>query len=345
MKRNHTAPLLAALLLLLSCTGRDRIPVTEYLDYSGTESELSGGVRMIPISTPQGEFSVWTKRIGNNPDIKVLLLHGGPGASHKYLEAFDSFFPKAGIEYYHYDQLGSHFSDQPGDTSLWNTGRFVEEVEQVRRALDLDENNFYLYGHSWGGILAIEYALKYQENLKGLIISNMMASVPEYNRYAEEVLAPQMDPDILAEIQEFEAQGEYENPRYMQLLMENYYTEHILRLPLEEWPMPVNRGFEQINPEIYIKMQGPSEFGIIESATLHNWDRTGELSSIEVPTLVIGAEYDTMDPEHMEWMAGEFPYGRYLYCPNGSHLAMYDDQQTYFGGLVDFVKEVDAQTR
>lgn len=89
-------------------------------------------------------------------------------------------------------------------------------------------------------------------------------------------------------------------------------------------------------------MQRPSEFGIIESATLSDWDRTDEIYSIDVPTLVIGAKYDTMDPEHMEWMANEFPNGHYLYCPNGSHLAMYDDQQTHFNGLTKFIKDVNA---
>ena len=133
-----------------------------YLDYSGRADRLSGGARRIPVDTPSGRFSVWTKRVGNNPDLKVLLLHGGPGATHEYLEACDSFLPAAGVEYYYYDQLGSGFSDQPDDPSLWELDRFVDEVEQVRRALGLDRENFVLYGQSWGGLLALEYALAYQ---------------------------------------------------------------------------------------------------------------------------------------------------------------------------------------
>ena len=114
---------------------------------------------MLPVATPAGTFKVWTKRIGNNPMLRLLLLHGGPGATHEYLEAFDSYLPAAGIEYYHYDQLGSAFSDQPDDASLWKLDRFVDEVEQVRQALGLERDSFVLYGHSWGGILATEYAL------------------------------------------------------------------------------------------------------------------------------------------------------------------------------------------
>lgn len=147
---------------------RDEAAPGTYLDYSSRADALSGGARLIPIETPAGTFNVWTKRIGNHPTMKVLLLHGGPGATHEYLEAFDSYFPAAGIEYYYYDQLGSHFSDQPDDRSLWEVGRFVEEVEQVRQALGLGPDNFYLYGQSWGGILAIEHALKYQDHLKGV---------------------------------------------------------------------------------------------------------------------------------------------------------------------------------
>ena len=312
----------------------------DYLDYSGREDVLSGGARMIPIETPQGTFEVWTKRIGNRPSMKVLLLHGGPGMTHDYLEAFDSHLPAAGIEYYHYDQLGSGFSDQPGDPSLWSVDRYVSEVEQVRRALGLDRENFYLYGNSWGGLLAIEYALAHGEHLKGLIVSNMMASIPAYNAYADSVLKPAMDSAALAEIERLEAEGAYDDPRYMELLVEHHYEDHVLRMPADEWPEPVNRSFDRMNPELYVTMQGPSELGA--GGRLADWDRTGDLSEIETPTLIIGAEYDTMDPEHMRWMANQVQNGRYLHCAEGSHLAMYDDPQTYFDGLVRFVKDVDA---
>jgi proline iminopeptidase len=316
-----------------------RVPAA-YLDYSGRDDMLSGGVKLIPIATPKGTFRVWTKRIGNHPTMKVLLLHGGPGATHEYLEAFDSYFPAAGIEYYYYDQLGSDYSDQPDEPALWEVARFVEEVEQVRIALGLDRENFYLYGQSWGGLLAIEYALKYQERLKGLIISNMMASIPQYNAYAHAVLMPGMDPVALAEIQRYEAAGDYENSRYMALLIEHHYVHHVLRMPAEVWPDPVNRAFKHINAAIYVPLQGPSELGA--SGKLVDWDRTADLARIVVPTLVVGAQYDTMDPKHMKWMADAVGHGRYLYCPNGSHMALYDDQAVYFRGLIQFIQDVDA---
>jgi proline iminopeptidase len=277
--------------------------------------------------------------------MKILLLHGGPGATHELYECFDGYLPQEGIEYIYYDQLGSYYSDQPSDTSLWTTERFVEEVEQVRQALGLDSSNFYLLGQSWGGILAIEYALKYQDNLKGLVISNMVSNIPEYNAYAQNVLGPQMPPEVLKEVKTIEANEDWDNPRYGELLFEHYYTSHILRRPQEEWPESVTRCFEHLNPEVYVHMQGYSEFGITGDATLKAWDRTEDLAKIEVPTLVIGAEHDTMDPEHMEMMSKKVQNGRYLHCPKGSHLAQYDDQKTYFSGLVDFVREVDGASR
>lgn len=313
-----------------------------YLDYSGMDDQFTGGIKMIPITTPEGTFNVFTKRVGNNPKMKVLLLHGGPGGTHEFFECFDGYFPNEGIQYYYYDQLGSYYSDQPDDKSLWTIDRFVDELEQVRKSLGLDQDNFYLFGQSWGGILAMEYALKYQENLKGLIISNMMSSVPEYNKYAEDVIGPQMDPKVLAEILELEAKGDFENPRYMELLLPNHYTKHLLRMPLEDWPNSVNRAMEHMNPNVYVYMQGPSEFGISGDATLKDWDVKSQLSKIRIPTLVIGSKYDTMDPEHMKWMSEEVQNGRFLYCPEGSHLTQYDDQKTFFTGLIKFIKDVDT---
>lgn len=298
----------------------------------------TGGVRMIPIQTPKGNFKVWTKRFGNNPQLKVLLLNGGPGATHEYFECFENFLPAASVEFIYYDQLGCGNSDNPNDTSFWDLNRYVSEVEQVRTALGLNKDNFVLLGHSWGGILAMEYALAHQGNLKGLVISNMMSSCPDYGKYAQDVLAKQMDPKVLDTIRQLEANKDFGNPKYMELLMPNFYTKHILRLPLDEWPEPVNRSFGKMNQSLYVTMQGPSEFGI--AGKLVNWDRKADLPKITVPTLTIGGAHDTMDPEHMKWMATQVKSGTYLHCPNGSHMSFYDDQATYFNGLLDFLKKL-----
>jgi proline iminopeptidase len=333
------ATLAAALLLTVSGCAL-AAPNASYFDNTHRSDVLAGGVRMIPITTPKGTFKVWTKRVGNNPTIKVLLLHGGPGATHEYFEAFDSYFPGASIEYYYYDQLGSAYSEQPDDPSLVELPRYVEEVEQVRKALGLDSKNFYLLGHSWGGILAAEYALKYGQNLKGLVISNMMMSIPAYNDYAEKVLMPQMDQTALADILRMEKEGKTSDPHYEELLAP-YYEAHILRMPQSQWPEPVVRSFAHLNPKIYVPMQGPSEMGS-HNSKLEHWDIVAQLPKIKAPTLVIAGRYDTMDPKHMKMVSEKVGHGRFL-LTQGGHMDMYDDQQAYFNGLIKFLRDVDAK--
>jgi len=145
---------------------------------------------------------------------------------------------------------------------------------------------------------------------------------------------------VLAEIKRLEASGQYDNPRYLELLIPHHYVHHILRMPADQWPDPVNRTFKHLNSKVYVPMQGPSELGA--SGKLVNWDRTADLGKIAVPTLVIGARYDTMDPAHMERMARQVQKGRYLFCPHGSHLAIFDDQKVYVDGVVQFIRDVHA---
>ena len=302
-----------------------------YLDFRTPGEVQAGGVQRIQL---QEGYRVWTKRFGNAP-MKVLLLHGGPAATHEYMECFESFFPQAGIEFYEYDQLGSYYSDQPEDQSLWTTERFVEEVEQVRKALGLERDNFYLLGNSWGGLLAMEYALKYQDNLKGLIVANMTADFGKYAAYNAKLRA-ELPADVLAKLGEYESKGAYTDPAYQEMVVREYYGRHICTLP--EWPEPAARSFKHINQSVYAYMQGPSEFvpgGILKGWSV--WDRLGD---IRVPTLMVGAAHDTMNPAEMEEMSRLVQKGRYLFCPNGSHLAMWDDQEVFMNGVISFIKDV-----
>lgn len=339
MKNLNRIILLFTLTLLISCKEERKEPANQSYFESNETGLKTGGIKIIPIETPKGKFNIWTKTIGNNPKIKVLLLNGGPGGTHECFESFESFFPVEGIEFIYYDQLGCGNSDNPKDETMWDLPRFVEEVEQVRIALHLDKNNFYLLGHSWGGILAMQYALKYEQNLKGLVISNMMSSCPDYGKYADNVLAKQMSPDVLAEVRSIEAKKDFGNPRYMELLIPNFYEKHILRAPYAAWPDPILRMFSKLNQSLYVTMQGPSEFGV--AGKLEKWDVKSRLKNLKVPTLTIGAKYDTMDPEHMKWMSKEVQNGSFLYCPNGSHCALYDDQEIYMTGLTKFILGVN----
>jgi len=329
----------AGLLITAGCNQPQQAqdaPSAAYYDNASHRDAWSGGARKITISTPKGPHQLWVKRVGNNPKLKLLLLTGGPGFSHAYLEVMDSFLPAEGVEYYHYDQLETGESDKPNDPDLWTLSRYVDEVDQVRKAIGGTKDNFCVLGHSWGGVLAIEYALAHQDQLKCLVISNMMASIPAYNAYADKVLKPQMNQAALKEILAMEAAGQTEQPHYMELLMPNWYEQHILRRPAADWPEPLTRDFPKINRRFYVTMQGPSEMGA--SGRLLNWDRFADLKRITVPTLVISGKYDTMDSAYMAQMAKQLPHGE-LAATNGGHMDMYDDQPTYFAKLTAFLRK------
>ena len=291
----------------------------------------TGGIRMLPVD---GKYRVWTKKVGRGP-IKLLTLHGGPGCTHEYFECFEDFLPQEGVEFYYYDQLGSAYSDQPDDASLWTVDRFREEVEQVRRGLGLD--NFYLLGHSWGGMLAIEYALKYPQHLKGLVISDMTASIPSYMEYAGKLRAA-LPKDIVAVLDKYEAKGEYDAPEYQEAMIGKVYREHLCRL--DPWPDPVDRTLKHLAMPVYNTMQGPNEFVI--TGNFKSWDRWNDLPRIRVPTLVTGARHDTMNPEDIRREGQLLPNSRVWISETGSHLAMYDDQPGYFAALIGFLKDVEA---
>ncbi|WP_433973760.1 proline iminopeptidase-family hydrolase [Tunturiibacter lichenicola] len=290
----------------------------------------AAGIRMVPVA--DGKYKVWTKRMGSGP-IKVLLLHGGPGASHEYLEAMESFLPQAGIEMYYYDQLGCNNSDHPEDTSLWTLPRYLQEVEEVRRGLGLE--NFVLYGHSWGGILAMEYALNYQQHLRGLVISNMTAGTQSYLKRTA-ALKLQLPPDTLTELNALEAKQDYDSPAYEKIMMEDLYPKMICRT--HPWPEPVDRAFRHLNQQIYVQMQGKSEF--LVTGNLKDWERWDRLHEIKVKALTIGARYDEMDPEDMKKMATLMPNATSVICQNGSHMCMWDDQAFYFEHLIKFLHSV-----
>lgn len=289
------------------------------------------GIRMIPVVG--GKYKVWTKKVGSGA-VKVLVLHGGPGFSHDYLEALESFLPEAGIEMYYYDQLGSNNSDQPDDMSLYNIARFVEEVEEVRRGLGLE--HFVLYGQSWGGMLAIEYALKYQQHLRGLVISNMIGSIRLALRHLDHLRSTMMTPEQQAQLKKLEDAKDYDNPAYEKMMLDILYPQMICRI--QPWPEPVTRAFRVVNQKVYNFMQGKSEFEV--TGNMKDWERMDRVHEIRVKTLVIAATYDEMDPVDMQEMARRMPNAKCHVCPKGSHLALWDDQASYFGALVPFLRSL-----
>ncbi|WP_205589782.1 proline iminopeptidase-family hydrolase [Mucilaginibacter celer] len=296
----------------------------------------TGGNKLISID---GKYNVWTKKIGEGK-IKVLLLHGGPGFSHDYMECFEDFLPKEGIEFYYYDQLGCGNSDAPADTSLYNIARYVEEVEQVRKGLGLD--NFYIFGHSWGGLLAMEYLHKYQSHVKGAILSNMTAGMKDYTGYSAELKKKLFSARDIAVYDSLDRLKKYDSPQYNDLLMNKLYSKVICQIPVSNWPEPLMRAFKKANHNVYIQMQGVDEFHV--TGNFKNWEFWDKLPQIKVPTLVLGGMNDEMNPVSMKKEGQLLPNSRTYLCPKGSHMAMYDDQQNYFTALLGFLKDVDSST-
>jgi proline iminopeptidase len=286
-----------------------------------------GGSKRIEIG---GGHWVWTKKVGNG-DTKVLLLHGGPRADHSYFEGFEDFLPRNGIEFYYYDQLDSTNSEKTDDPTLWTIERYTDEVEAVRQGLGLDR--FYLLGHSWGGLLSIEYALKYQQHLKGLVISNMAASTDSFVKHVSKIRS-RFPADIRAELESYEKADKTDDPKYQELLFEKLYKIFICRL--DPWPDPVLRSLGAWNQHVYKVLQGRSEFEA--TGRMKGWNRWADLPKIKVRTLTMGALYDEMDPEDMRRMATLLPNGQAWISETGSHFAMYDDQQNYFKALLRFLK-------
>ena len=310
-------------------------PEDEALRKAKREEE---GVTMVKLSNG---FEVFTQQFGESEEVKVLVLHGGPACTHEYMLNVAYELPEhAGLtgpaEVHMYDQLGSFYSDQP-EKDLWNIERWVQEVDEVRQALDMDSTNFYLLGNSWGGILAMEYALVHQEHLKGLIVCNMQSSIPEYAAYNKSTLRPQMRPSLVDSLEAYEAAGDFQNPTYLELIDQEFYRKHICRL--KEWPEEVVGSFARLNYKLYDLMQGPSEFKV--GGRIIDWDITPRLGEIGTPTLMVGATHDTMDPAAMARQATLVQRGRALICENGSHLALWDDAEAFFGGVTDFIRDVE----
>ncbi len=321
---------------ILSCNpSAETVDNTSTQKSKGTIYEVkTGGCKLVQVD---GKYNVWTKKVGEGK-IKVLLLHGGPGFTHDYFECFEDFLPKEGIEFYYYDQLGTGNSDIPTDTALWNIPRYVEEVEQVRKGLGLE--NFYLLGHSWGSMLAMEYLQKYQSHVKAAVLSNMTAGIKSYVSYSNKQKNEFLTKEELARFDSLDKRKLYDSPEYQNLLMSKLYTRNVCRMPVEKWPEPLMRAFKKANHSIYIQMQGVDEFHV--TGNFKDWEMWDRLGNIKVPTLVLGGIYDEMNPEDMKREGHLIPNSRTYLCPNGGHLSMYDDQQNYFTNLIAFLKDVDG---
>lgn len=285
------------------------------------------------IITLNSGYHLWTRSIGHGP-IKLLLVHGGPGMTHEYFESFEDALDPDKYEFFYYDQLGSYFSDQPDDERLWTLPRFTDELEEVREQLGLDQ--FVVLGQSWGGMVAIEYALKYGQHLKGLIVSNMVDNIADYADYIGKLRERELSSEDVATMKGYEAKSDFDAPEYVALCMKLYESCICRKTP---WPDAVQRTFAHLNEQVYVTLQGPNEFTI--TGSMGSWDVRDRLGDIDVPTLLLGAVHDSMNPDTIRSMAERIPAATAHICPEGSHFSMWDDADDYFAALEEFLRSLD----
>jgi proline-specific peptidase len=265
----------------------------------------------------------------------VLCLHGGPGVPHDYLEPLEAL-ADTGRRVVFYDQLGCGRSDQPHDPALWTVDLFRDELATVRRELSLRE--VHLYGQSWGGMLALEHALRHPPGLRSLLLADTPASMPQWIAETQR-LRNELPLEIQEVLDAHEAAGTTERPEYVDAMMV-FYRRHVCRL--DPWPPCVQRSFEQLlqNMEVYATMIGPSEFHI--TGTLRDWDVSHRLGEIDVPTLVIGGRYDEATPAVTGSLARGIRGAEWVLLEQSSHMGQVEEPERYLQLLTHFLKRVES---
>ncbi|MHA6688671.1 proline iminopeptidase-family hydrolase [Mesorhizobium sp. A556] len=259
----------------------------------------------------------------------VLCLNGGPGLPCDYLRDSHSCLVERGYRVVAFDQLGTGASDRPDDPSLWTIERYVEETETVRRELGLGK--VHLLGHSWGGWLAIDYALTYPNNLASLILADTVADIPHLVSELER-LRSALGPEAVTMMQRHEAQGTLDHPEYAAAITILNYR-HVCRL--QEWPAPVRRSLDDWNMGPYVTMQGPNEF--LYTGNLKEWNRVPDLPRIKAPVLIVHGEHDELTPACGLRMKGALPHAELKIVRNASHMPFYENPDEYYPTLIDFL--------
>jgi len=283
-------------------------------------------------------FTDWYKIVGGHTDpgkFPVLVLHGGPGAAHDYLEPIGAL-AATGRQVIFYDQLGCGLSDHPHDPSLWEVGLFIEEVSAVRAALGLE--NVHILGQSWGGMLGMEYALAQPTGLKSLIVANSPASMTQWVSEANR-LRTELPAGVQAALTEHEVAGTTDSVEYVDAV-NVFYGRHVCRIdPLPDY---VKRSFDQIDadPEVYHTMNGPSEFYVV--GKLKDWDITPRLGRITVPTLVLSGRYDEATPLIAETVQRGIPGAEWVLFENSSHMPHAEETVRYLEVVDEFLTRVET---
>jgi len=273
---------------------------------------------------------IWWRMDGSGPKTPLLLLHGGPGTGHDYLEPLAALATQRPVIFY--DQLGCGRSDRPDDPSLWTPARFVKEIDALRAALGLDR--ILLYGHSWGGWLAQDYMRQSPgaASVDALVLASTSASAAQFTAGAARLLAALPD-GMDATRHRLEAAGQTDTPAY-QAIVQAFYDRHLVHL--DPLPAYAQRAFANLaSSRTYPAMNGPNEFTV--TGTLRGWDAEAALGRIKVPTLVLSGELDEFTPDCHETLHRGIAGSRLVVLSQARHLAMVERPAAYVAVLRDFL--------
>lgn len=276
-------------------------------------------------------YKVYTKTTGAG-EIKLLTLHGGPGLTHECFANFPDYLNPEGVQVIFYDQLGSYFSDQPEDPSLWKMERFVDELHQVVQALHME--NQFVFANSWGTMLLIDYLLKYNTPFRGIILSGMPASFQKFKENIS-MLRKTLPAEVLSRMEKHEQQRTTASPEYQQLLFENWFSRHYCLL--KPWPDQLMLMLQHLVPVASVQLLGADIFNFDGPAS--SWDRTEELDQISVPALLITGKKDVAFEEDLRQMAGRMPDATYFVTSTGGHFCWWDDEKEFFRELKQFLHQ------
>lgn len=277
-------------------------------------------------------YKLWYRVAGDGPGKPLLLLHGGPGAGHDYLEPLEALSADRPVIFF--DQLGCGRSDRPDDPALWTIERFCNEVDEVRAALGLAD--CHVLGQSWGGWLAIEWLLRQPKGVRSAVLASTSCSVPQFVAEAQRLigLMPPAERDAL---RVHGAAGAYDHPDY-QAAMTAFYRLHVCRLL--QWPDCLNRTVANLDGnQVYLTINGPNEFTVI--GNLKDWDRSGRLAEIVCPVLITVGRHDEITPACAETMHARLPDSRLVVFEDSAHCAHIEEPERYCATVAAFLREHD----
>src|SRR5947209_9086627 len=269
------------------------------------------------VAVPGGK--VWFKRVGGGAGLPLLVIHGGPGLPHTYLSSLERLADEREVIFW--DQLGCGNSECPSNAELWTMERFVAETDAVVKALGL--NRFHIFGNSWGGMLAQQYALDVASGAVSLTISNSIASIPEFSTMVAR-LKSELDPATQSAIDRHEAAGTTYAPEY-QAAIRTWNEPYLCRrLP---WPRELEDAFRRMGAQVFETMFGPSDFHIV--GTIRSWDVFDRLAEIELPTLIVAGRFDECVPEHMFEMHRRIPGSRFELFESSAHMPFIEEPDRF----------------